>query len=312
MYRGEKNPAVNGISFSVKKGEIFGFLGPSGAGKSTTQKVLIRLLRDYSGSAVIAGKEISTLNGEYYNMIGVGFELPNHYPRLSAIENLRFFASFYGNKTLDPMELLRMTGLEEHAGMKTAAFSKGMKMRLNFVRALIHDPVLLFLDEPTSGLDPLNARKIKNIIRDLRNRGKTIFLTTHNMHDADELCDRVAFITRGRIAVTDTPKNLKLQHGTRKLRVEYGEGQPSVTEFRLDGLAGNEEFLSLLRKELIRSMHSSEASLEDIFIKTTGESLTGEEFATGTEGFSYSGNLSRTGQNDNSPFGERQSAKTQT
>jgi fluoroquinolone transport system ATP-binding protein len=275
LYRGESIPAVRGISFQVNRGEIFGFLGPSGAGKSTTQKVLIRLLRDYSGNARIGGSEISTPDGNFYNMIGVGFELPNHYPRLTALENLQFFAAFYGEKTVDPMNLLRMTGLQDYAHMKTAGFSKGMKMRLNFVRALIHDPELLFFDEPTSGLDPVNARKIKKIITDLRDRGKTIFLTTHNMHDADELCDRVAFITRGSIAVTDAPRNLKLQHGTRRLKLEYGEIHPAVREFSLDGLALNEEFLSIIRTGYIRSMHTSEPTLEDIFIMTTGESLSG-------------------------------------
>jgi fluoroquinolone transport system ATP-binding protein len=279
-YRGETRPAVDSITFSVKNGEIFGFLGPSGAGKSTTQKVLIRLLSNYSGSARLAGNEISSLNEDFYNMVGVGFELPNHYPRLTALENLRFFASFYDKMTADPMELLRLTGLGEYANMKTSGFSKGMKMRLNFVRALVHDPELLFFDEPTSGLDPLNARIIKNIIKDLSSRGKTIFLTTHNMHDADELCDRVAFISNGRIALTDAPANLKLQHGTRTLKIEYGESRPLTGQFSLDGLAGNEEFLSIIRNGHIRSMHTSEATLEDIFIKTTGESLSGQSSST--------------------------------
>jgi fluoroquinolone transport system ATP-binding protein len=268
-------PAVDRVSFEVRKGEIFGFLGPSGAGKSTTQKVLIRLLRDYSGSALIDGKEIGSLNGDFYNKIGVGFELPNHYPRLTALENLRFFGSFYNRKTEDPVGLLKMVGLEEFADMKTSGFSKGMKMRLNFVRAIIHDPELLFLDEPTSGLDPMNARIIKNIISGLRERGKTIFLTTHNMHDADELCDRVAFIARGQIALIDSPKNLKLEYGNRTLKVEYGEDRCTAVEFPLDGLAENLDFLSILRNGHVRSMHTSEASLEDIFIRTTGETLSG-------------------------------------
>ena len=274
-YKGERLPAVDRISFEVRKGEIFGFLGPSGAGKSTTQKVLIRLLRGYSGSAMINNMELSGLTGDFYNRIGVGFELPNHYPRLSALENLRFFGSFYSHKTADPLELLSMVGLTEFADMKTSGFSKGMKMRLNFVRALIHDPELLFLDEPTSGLDPMNARNIKNIISDLRRKGKTVFLTTHNMHDADELCDRVAFIARGKIAVIDSPKNLRLAYGSRTLKVEFGEGSYTAKEFPLDGLAENEAFQSILRREHIRSMHTSEASLEDIFIRTTGESLSG-------------------------------------
>ena len=281
-YRGEKNAAVDDVSFRVEKGEIFGFLGPSGAGKSTTQKILIKLLRGYSGQAMIGDKELSSLNGEYYNSIGVGFELPNHYPRLSALENLRFFASFYRKKTVDPMDLLKMTGLEEFADMKTSGFSKGMKMRLNFARALLHDPEILFLDEPTSGLDPLNARNLKNIIIDLRSKGKTIFLTTHNMHDADELCDRVAFIVRGKIALIDSPRNLKTEHGTRKLKVDYGQKESNSREFPLDELAGDNDFIEIIKNQYIRSMHTTEASLEDIFIKTTGESLTGENHGTGT------------------------------
>jgi fluoroquinolone transport system ATP-binding protein len=272
-YRSQKLPAVDNIDFRVEKGEIFGFLGPSGAGKSTTQKILIKLLGGYRGKAMIGGIELSSLGNDYYNRIGVGFELPNHYPRLTAIENLKFFGSFYENNKTDPMDLLEMTGLKEYASVRAGEFSKGMKMRLNFVRALLHDPDILFLDEPTSGLDPMNSRKLKNIILDQRKKGKTIFLTTHNMHDADELCDRVAFIADGKIALIDNPKNLKLRFGTRKLSVEYGEAVSLSREFPIDGLGANREFLELLKTEYIRSVHSKEASLEDIFIKTTGKSL---------------------------------------
>lgn len=171
------------------------------------------------------------------------------------------------------MELLEMVGLQDDAHKATAEFSKGMKMRLNFIRALVHDPDIIFLDEPTSGLDPLNARKLKNIILDLRARGKTIFLTTHNMHDADELCNKVAFITRGKINLTDSPRNLKLQHGTRKLILEYGDGSILTHEFPLDNLGTNTDFLELIRNEYIQSIHSAEATLEDVFITTTGEKL---------------------------------------
>lgn len=275
-YPGQKNPAVDNIDFRVGKGELFGFLGPSGAGKSTTQKILIKLLGGYKGKAMIDRKELSSLNNDFYNQIGVGFELPNHYPRLTALENLKFFGSFYRKKMNDPMKLLEMTGLADYANTKTGEFSKGMKMRLNFVRALLHDPDILFLDEPTSGLDPMNSRILKNIIIDQRRQGKTIFLTTHNMHDADELCDRVAFIADGKIALTDSPRNLKLQFGKRELKVEYGKDIPVSIEFPLDNLAGNNGFRELLKNEHIRSMHSSEASLEDIFIQTTGKSLTTE------------------------------------
>jgi fluoroquinolone transport system ATP-binding protein len=272
-YGAQKKPAVDNIDFRVEKGEIFGFLGPSGAGKSTTQKILIKLLGGYRGKAMIGNTELSSLDNDYYNRIGVGFELPNHYPRLTALENMKFFGSFYRNNTTDPMELLDITGLKEYANTKTEEFSKGMKMRLNFVRALLHDPEILFLDEPTSGLDPMNSRKLKNIILDQRKKGKTIFLTTHNMHDADELCDRVAFIADGKIALIDSPKNLKLQFGTRDLSVEYGETISLSKEFPIDGLGTNAEFFNLLRTQYIKSVHSKEASLEDIFIKTTGKSL---------------------------------------
>ena len=272
-YPGQSTAAVNNISFSVNQGEIFGFLGPSGAGKSTTQKILIRLLKGYSGTAMINGRELNQLTQDYYNQVGVGFELPNHYPRLTALENLQFFASFYRNKNTNLMELLEMAGLQDEAQKPTSSFSKGMKMRLNFIRALVHDPDILFLDEPTSGLDPVNARKLKNIILDLRSRGKTIFLTTHNMHDADELCNCVAFITRGKINLIDSPRNLKLRHGTRKLKLEYGNGETQLKEFPLDNLGSNDEFLRIINHQYIQSIHSTEATLEDIFIKTTGESL---------------------------------------
>jgi fluoroquinolone transport system ATP-binding protein len=272
-YPRQQQAAVDGISFDVKQGEIFGFLGPSGAGKSTTQKILIRLLQGYHGKVSVKGQELNKLSQDYYNHIGVGFELPNHYPRLTALENLQFFASFYENKSSNLMELLEMTGLQDDAHKPVSEFSKGMKMRLNFIRALVHDPEILFLDEPTSGLDPVNSRKLKNIILELRGKGKTIFLTTHNMHDADELCNRVAFITQGKINLTDSPKNLKLQHGTRKVKVEYGNGQSVSREFPMDLLGENNDFLTLIQNEYIQSIHSSEASLEDVFIKTTGEKL---------------------------------------
>jgi fluoroquinolone transport system ATP-binding protein len=272
-YPKQSQPAVDDISFHACQGEIFGFLGPSGAGKSTTQKILIRLLKGYSGHASINNQELKTLDQDFYNQIGVGFELPNHYPRLTALENLQFFASFYTNKNTNLMQLLEMVGLQEDAHKVTAEFSKGMKMRLNFIRALVHDPDIIFLDEPTSGLDPLNARKLKNIILDLRARGKTIFLTTHNMHDADELCNKVAFITRGKINLTDSPRNLKLHYGTRRLTLEYGNGSLLTHEFPLDNLGANEAFINIIRNEYIQSIHSAEATLEDVFITTTGEKL---------------------------------------
>src|SRR4051794_20218008 len=174
-YPKTSEPAVRGMDFTVGRGEIFGFLGPSGAGKSTTQKGLIGLLRGHGGEASVWGKDPLAWGPDYYQRIGVSFELPNHYQKLTGLENLRFFASLYDVDTLDPMELLDAVGLADDANIRVGKYSKGMQMRLTFARALINDPELLFLDEPTSGLDPVNARKVKNMVLDLKARGRTIF-----------------------------------------------------------------------------------------------------------------------------------------
>jgi len=275
-YPENEKPSVKGINFEISKGEIFGFLGPSGAGKSTTQKILYRLLSPFNGDISVLSKNLKSWGSEYYNHIGVCFELPNHYLKLTASENLAFFSSFYNAKTRAPMELLEMVELDGDADRKVEYYSKGMKMRLNFIRALIHNPEILFFYEPTSGMDPVNARIIKNIILDLKSKGKTIFITTHNMYDADELCDRVAFIIDGEIKTIDTPKLLKLQGGKRKLKIEYLDRVTdgiAEAEFDLDGLGANESFLDIIKTKKIQSIHSEEATLEDIFIKVTGRTL---------------------------------------
>ena len=170
------------------------------------------------------------------------------------------------------MALLASVGLDTDAHKAVGEFSKGMKMRLNFLRAILHDPKVIFLDEPTSGLDPVNAQVIKRLIRQLREQGKTIFLTTHNMLDAEQLCDRVALLNKGRIQQMDTPANLKLQYGQRKVRV-LAEGEAHERQFALDNLGSNQEFLTLLQHNQIRTIHSEEATLEDVFIEVTGERL---------------------------------------
>jgi fluoroquinolone transport system ATP-binding protein len=268
--------AVKSLSFKVNKGEIFGFLGPSGAGKSTTQKLLIKLLAGYFGEVEVMNKSLSNWNGNYYALIGVGFELPNHYLKLTGEENLKLFASFYPSVKYKPLELLKMVELEDHANKPVESYSKGMKMRLNFVRALMHDPQLLFLDEPTSGLDPGYARMIKDIIIDLKQKGKTIFLTTHNMHDADELCDRVAFMVDGELKLVGSPRELKLEHGSQKVRVEVREnGTIGTEEFHFKGLAENPAFLKAIANPGLQAIHSCEESLEDVFMRTTGKKLGG-------------------------------------
>jgi len=274
-YPGGKEPAVRGMDFRVERGEIFGFLGPSGAGKSTTQKILIKLLPGYEGTARVMGRELGEWGPEYYERVGVSFELPNHYQKLTALENLQFFRSLYAGETEDPMELLDMVGLGGDADTRVSRFSKGMQVRLTFVRALLNRPELLFLDEPTSGLDPTNARKVKDIILGLRDEGRTVFLTTHDMSVADGLCDRVAFVVDGEIAEMGPPRELKLRQGRRRVRVEHRRGgRIARSEFPLDGLGRDEEFLGLLRADTVETIHTGEATLEDVFIQTTGRALT--------------------------------------
>ena len=270
-YPGTTNEAIKRISFSIGEGEIFGFLGPSGSGKTTTQRILCKMLKGYQGIARIDGKELKNYDKVLYQKIGVGFELPNHYLKLTALENLKFFGGFCAN-TRDPLELLDLVGLKKDANRKVAGFSKGMKMRLNFVRSFMHNPDILFLDEPTSGLDPVNSRLVKDIILDLKASGKTIFLTTHQMYDADELCDRVAFIVEGEILAMDRPQNLKLQYSKKVVDVRV-EGKETLLQFPLDGLGENQEFLELIQVNQVETIHSKEASLDEIFIKVTGKAL---------------------------------------
>ncbi len=273
-YPRSKNQAINGVSFKIKKGEIFGFLGPNGAGKSTTQKIIIGLLRGYSGNVEILGKNLSYWKTELYNKIGVGFELPNHYQKLTALENLELFSTFYKVKTTSPLELLEMVELEKDANHRVATFSKGMRSKLNFARSLLNNPEVLFLDEPTTGLDPVSSRLIKDIILKKKKEGTTIFLTTHNMRDADELCDRVGFIVDGKLSLIESPKQLKLSHGKKIVKVEYlSDDQLLSEEFDLKNLASNSDFLQLLKSGSIKTMHTAEATLDEIFIKVTGRKL---------------------------------------
>lgn len=273
-YSGSEAPAVKGLNFEIQTGEIFGFLGPSGAGKSTTQKILIRLLQGFEGSASVFDRDLNDWGYDYYERIGVSFELPNHYSKLTGIENLRYFGSLYQGKTTSPADLLAMVGLKDDGDMLVSQYSKGMKNRLNVARSLIHNPELLFLDEPTAGLDPMNARRIKDIIKAQKDAGKTIFLTTHDMSIADELCDRVAFIVDGKISLIDSPAELKLQHGKQEIEVTYAaNGSHHAKDFPLQGLADNTEFLTTVRDNQIRTIHSQEATLESIFIQVTGRSL---------------------------------------
>jgi len=275
-YDSGSTEVISGISFQIKKGEIFGFLGPSGAGKSTTQKILTGQLKSYSGSVIVAGEEIRNADRQLYNLIGVAFEFPNLYEKLTALENLKLFGSFYDRQLIDPGKLLGMVNLYDDLNTLVGSFSKGMKMRLNFVRSIMHNPELLFLDEPTAGLDPVNAKTVKDIIRSLKNQGTTVFLTTHNMNDAESLCDELALIDNGNLIVNGTPADLKLRFGEDKIRVTLRQGGSRIlSEYSLKGIGSDKDFLETLKSGEIETIHSCEASLEDIFIKVTGHGLTG-------------------------------------
>lgn len=273
-YPGSTGPILHGLDFSIARGEVFGFLGPSGAGKSTTQKILIGALKNYEGSVKVLGEEMRNCGPSYYERIGVAFEFPNFYHKFTALENLNLFRSLYAGETEDPKHLLDQVGLLNSANLKVSQLSKGMKMRLNFCRALLHRPTVLFLDEPTSGLDPVNSKLMKDLILERKAAGTTIIITTHNMQAAEELCDRVAFIVDGQIKLIDSPRQLKLRQGQKRIRVEYSLGQERLTEeFSMNGLADNARFLSLIRHYEVETIHSLEATLEQIFIDVTGRSL---------------------------------------
>ena len=273
-YPGNSEKTIKNISFSIEKGEIFGFLGPSGAGKSTTQKILIGILKKYSGKVSVDGSEISEVTGNFYNNIGVSFEFPNLYSKLTGRENLDFFTSLYNTTRNRTNELLEMVDLLDAADKRVSDYSKGMKMRLNFCRSLVHDPEIIFFDEPTSGLDPLNGKRIKDIIRDLKEEGKTHFLTTHNMNVAEELCDRVAFIVDGGLNLIDSPRRLKIDKGEKSVRLEYQKnGKTVYKDFNLEKIGTDSDFINLIQKEKIETIHTKEATLEDIFIRVTGRKL---------------------------------------
>jgi len=273
-YSNDEKYAVNDISFHVEKGEIFGFLGPSGAGKSTTQNILVGLLQLQKGEVEVAGYDVKQIKNKMFNKIGMSFEQSNVYNKMSGLENLEFYGKLFDVETRDPMDLIRMVGLDGKEKIKAGEYSKGMKHRLTFARSMINNPEMWFLDEPTTGLDPAIASNIKDIIKEENEKGVTVFLTTHNMYIADELCDRVAFIVEGRIRLIDSPKQLKLKYGEKLVEVEYyrdgvllKESYSTVVEEEKDKL------IEVIRSNDIQTMHTKEATLEEIFIKVTGRGL---------------------------------------
>lgn len=268
--------AVRGISFTVAPGEVLGFLGPNGAGKSTTIKILTGQLQPRSGVARILGRDVKRDDPATQARIGVCFEEKNLYENMTAEENLRFFAALFGLKRVDTTGLLERVGLADRAGTRVAGFSKGMRQRLMVARALVNEPSVLFLDEPTDGLDPVSSKTIRTLIAAEAARGAAVLLTTHDMWEADELSDRVAFINEGRIHAIDTPESLKLRHGKRAVKVRVREGGKIVERsLPLDAGDTGDQLKAAATAEGLLTIHTEEATLESIFIQMTGRGLEG-------------------------------------
>ncbi len=225
--------AVNKISFSVAAGEVFGFLGPNGVGKTSTIRILTGLSRVTEGSCRILGEEMTPNNKEIRRRIGVVFEEPNLYSRLSGRQNLQFFAALYGAKKQKVDELLDEFELGDTGSKPVANYSKGMKQRLLICRALLGDPDLLVLDEPTSGLDLASVELIRNRILSFTEQGRTVFMSTHSLEEADELCSKVAFINHGKIIAEGDPRTLKLRYGQDYVQVDLVPKVPSDDFWKL-------------------------------------------------------------------------------
>ena len=268
--------AVDHISFNVAEGEILGFLGPNGAGKTTTVKMLTGQLKPKAGKATMLGMDVAKDVEKVQGEIGVCFEETNLYEQMSAIENLRLFARLFGTSQFDAEALLDRVGLAGRGKDKVETYSKGMKQRLMVARSIVNKPRILFLDEPTAGLDPTSSEAIRNIILEERGRGATVFLTTHDMMEADKLSDRVAFMNQGKIVALDTPHNLKQQYGKRalKAKVSTENGGLEDREITMDTAETPDAIQRLFAQNKVVTVHSEEATLEDIFIKITGRGLT--------------------------------------
>jgi ABC-2 type transport system ATP-binding protein len=263
--------AVNGISFTVAEGEIFGLLGHNGAGKTTTIRMLTGRTLPTSGTARVAGFDVVDQLDQVKPLINLVFEEPNLYERLTGRENLRFFAELYGVDGNRPDDLLGMVALSDAADRKVKTYSSGMRQRLLIARALINDPRVLFLDEPTRGLDPTSARELRGLVAGLSDKGTTVFLTTHYMEEADELCDRVAFLSHGEVVALDAPRELMLRYGQHSARVLLANRQEETIQ--LDDPSDAARLERWMRQGEVLTVHSQEGTLEDVFIELAGRPL---------------------------------------
>jgi ABC-2 type transport system ATP-binding protein len=263
--------AVDGISFEVIPGEVFGLLGHNGAGKTTTIRMLTGRTRPTSGEAWVAGFNVTMDREQVKPLINLVFEDQNLYERLSGRDNLTLFADLYGVASGRVEELLEQVGLAESAKRKVKSYSSGMKQRLLIARALINEPRVLFLDEPTRGLDPASAQQLRAMVRDLSAAGTTVFLTTHYMEEADELCHRVAFLTSGKIVALDAPRELKLRYGQRTAVVLLRNRDEQTIS--LDDADDARRLAAWMDADQVLTIHSQEGTLEDVFIALAGRPL---------------------------------------
>ncbi len=263
---------VKEISFSVEDGEIFGFLGPNGAGKTTTIRMMIGQLSFNSGSIQILNKKIPDDISEIKSLVGVVPDYQNIYDRISVRQNLEFFAALnnVGSERID--EVLKEVFLVEHQYKASKDLSRGLRQRSLIARALLHRPKVFFLDEPTSALDPHSAKLIRDLVLKLKNSGTTVFLTTHYMEEADNLCDRLAIMNQGQIVACGTPESLKNKYGRNTALVDYLENGNSLTvELALNEDSDRNKLCSLIQSGMIKKIHTQEATLEEVFMRVTGD-----------------------------------------
>lgn len=266
-----ENRVLQGIKLQIKEGEIFGLLGPSGAGKTTLIKILTGQLMQKSGKAVILGEDTRHLSRRTCQKLGIMLENLGLYERLSCYDNLKVFADIYGVKN-EAIERA-LEGVEMYEARKRAVkdISKGMRQRLMFARAILHNPKVLFLDEPTAGLDPGVMQEIHKLIEKQKEAGTTIFLTTHNMEEAEKLCDRVALLYKGEIVECGSPKAVcaKYDH-QRQIGVMLESGEKMMLQ---NGPEAAEKMKELLLGEKIAEIHTTEPNLERVFLELTGADL---------------------------------------
>lgn len=257
--------ALHQISFEIKEGEIFGFLGPSGSGKTTMINVLTGQLAADQGKTVLLGKNSQDLTSNDLEQIGIVSDGSGFYEKMSLYKNLLIYAKLYGLKADRVVQVLQQVGLADAKDIIAEKLSTGMKQRMFLARALLNAPKILFLDEPTSGLDPTTSKMIHTLLQGLKQAGTTIFLTTHDMHEATLLCDRLSLLNKGNLIEYGSPQDIiQKYHVDKKVRVVYNDGREQIVPF--------EELPHLDTTDLM-VVHSCEPTLEEIFIRLTGEKL---------------------------------------